>query len=131
MYESKPNWEGVTITGLEGGVGASKPNKVLGIGDCGAPPWTAPTGPADAGSGSLSSIWDWLMANPWAWVVIGIVVYAVATNGDGSENDSASPRRRRSNGRRRNVAQGFFDQTGFHPIRSSADYDPDRAGDDE
>jgi hypothetical protein len=122
VYESKPNWEGVTITGLEGGVGASKPNKVLGIGDCGAPPWTAPTGPADAGSGSLSSIWNWLMANPWAWVVIGIVVYAVATNDE-------SPRKR--NSPRRNVAQGFFDQTGFHPIRSSADYDPDRAGDDE
>jgi hypothetical protein len=25
---------------------------------------------------------------------------------------------------------GFVDATGFHPIRSSSDYDPDRAGDD-
>jgi len=30
----------------------------------------------------------------------------------------------------RNIAQGFYDATGFHPIRSSSDYDPDRAGDD-
>ena len=33
-------------------------------------------------------------------------------------------------GKRRNVAQGFYDQTGFHPIRKSKDYDPDRAGDE-
>lgn len=32
--------------------------------------------------------------------------------------------------RRRNIAQGYYDATGFHPIRSSSDYDPDRAGDD-
>lgn len=30
----------------------------------------------------------------------------------------------------KNVAAGFYDASGFHPIRSSADYDPDRAGDD-
>jgi hypothetical protein len=30
----------------------------------------------------------------------------------------------------KNIAAGFYDATGFHPIRSSADYDPDRAGDD-
>jgi hypothetical protein len=30
----------------------------------------------------------------------------------------------------KNIAAGFVDSTGFHPIRSSADYDPDRAGDD-
>lgn len=31
------------------------------------------------------------------------------------------------NGRkRRNVAQGYVDSTGFHPIRKSGDYDPDR-----
>jgi hypothetical protein len=29
----------------------------------------------------------------------------------------------------KNVAQGFYNATGFHPIRSSWDYDPDRAGD--
>jgi hypothetical protein len=132
MYESKPNWEGVTVTGLEG---TKKSNgKVLGIGDC-APPWSLPTGPADAGPGSLptggfdlSSIWTWLMANPWAWLVIGFIVYQVATSG--SDDSQAQPRRRNST-RRRNVAQGYYDQTGFHPIRSSPDYDPDRAGDDE
>lgn len=32
-------------------------------------------------------------------------------------------------GRVRNV-EGFYDATGFHPIRSASDYDPDRAGDD-
>lgn len=32
--------------------------------------------------------------------------------------------------RRRNVAQGYYDATGFHPIRSSWDYDPDCAGDE-
>ena len=29
----------------------------------------------------------------------------------------------------KNIAAGFYDSTGFHPVRSSADYDPDRAGD--
>jgi hypothetical protein len=29
----------------------------------------------------------------------------------------------------KNVAAGFYDSSGFHPIRSSSDYDPDRAGD--
>lgn len=33
-------------------------------------------------------------------------------------------------GKIRNIAQGFFDQYGFHPIRASADYDPDRLSDD-
>ncbi len=28
--------------------------------------------------------------------------------------------------RRRNISQGFVDATGFHPIRSAADYDPER-----
>lgn len=30
----------------------------------------------------------------------------------------------------KNIAAGFYNATGFHPIRSSADYDPDRAGDE-
>lgn len=30
----------------------------------------------------------------------------------------------------KNVAAGFYDATGFHPIRRSADYDSDRAGED-
>jgi len=30
----------------------------------------------------------------------------------------------------KNVERGFYDATGFHPIRSSRDYDPDRAGDE-
>ena len=29
-----------------------------------------------------------------------------------------------------NISQGFYDASGFHPIRSSSDYDPDRAGDE-
>lgn len=33
--------------------------------------------------------------------------------------------------RRRNVQQGFWDATGFHPIRASADYDSSRLFDDE
>jgi hypothetical protein len=40
-------------------------------------------------------------------------------------------RRKTKNGRRvKNVERGFYDATGFHPIRSSRDYDPDRAGDE-
>ncbi len=31
---------------------------------------------------------------------------------------------------RRNVQAGYTDAHGFHPLRGSADYDPDRAGDD-
>ncbi len=30
----------------------------------------------------------------------------------------------------KNVAAGWYNETGFHPIRRSPDYDPDRAGDD-
>ena len=33
-------------------------------------------------------------------------------------------------GKVRNIAQGFYDATGFHPIRASGDYDPDRLFDD-
>ena len=33
-------------------------------------------------------------------------------------------------GRVKNIAAGFVDTTGFHPIRSSPDYDPDRLFDD-
>ena len=29
----------------------------------------------------------------------------------------------------KNIAAGFYDSAGFHPVRSSSDYDPDRAGD--
>ena len=28
----------------------------------------------------------------------------------------------------RNISQGYMSPTGFHPIRSAADYDPSRAG---
>jgi hypothetical protein len=30
----------------------------------------------------------------------------------------------------KNVERGFYNSTGFHPLRSSKDYDPDRAGDE-
>ena len=33
-------------------------------------------------------------------------------------------------GKVRNIAQGFYDATGFHPIRSSGDYDSGRLFDD-
>ena len=33
--------------------------------------------------------------------------------------------------RRRNVQMGYYDATGFHPIRASADYDSSRLFDDE
>jgi hypothetical protein len=33
-------------------------------------------------------------------------------------------------GKVKNIAQGYYDATGFHPIRSSTDYDPDRLFDD-
>ena len=32
--------------------------------------------------------------------------------------------------KRKNIQAGYYDQHGFHPIRWSKDYDPDRAGDD-
>jgi hypothetical protein len=31
---------------------------------------------------------------------------------------------------KRNVERGFYNATGFHPLRRSRDYDPDRSGDD-
>ena len=33
-------------------------------------------------------------------------------------------------GKLQNIAQGYYDSTGFHPIRASADYDSDRLSDD-
>jgi hypothetical protein len=47
-------------------------------------------------------------------------------NGSGKTNVVFNGRR----GRRRNIQQGFWNATGFHPIRASKDYDPDRAGDE-
>ena len=47
-------------------------------------------------------------------------------NGSGKTNVVFNGRR----GRRRNIQQGFWNATGFHPIRASWDYDPDRAGDE-
>lgn len=35
-------------------------------------------------------------------------------------------RRYRSNPFRHNIKMGFYDATGFHPVRASSDYDPDR-----
>lgn len=35
-------------------------------------------------------------------------------------------RRYRANPFRRNIKMGFYDATGFHPVRASSDYDPDR-----
>lgn len=35
-------------------------------------------------------------------------------------------RRYRSNPFRHNIKMGFYDATGFHPVRKSSDYDPDR-----
>jgi hypothetical protein len=39
---------------------------------------------------------------------------------------ASNPRRRAR--RRKNVAEGFYNATGFHPIRASYDYSPGRAG---
>ncbi len=36
--------------------------------------------------------------------------------------------RRKTSKKRRNVSEGFYDSSGFHPIRSSSDYDPGIAG---
>jgi hypothetical protein len=44
-----------------------------------------------------------------------------------SPRAQATNRRRRNRSRRlRNIAEGYYDATGFHPIRASADYDPSR-----
>jgi hypothetical protein len=51
----------------------------------------------------------------------------VKFNNDGTVSLMAEPLANR----RRNIAQGFYDATGFHPIRASADYDPDRLFDPE
>lgn len=39
--------------------------------------------------------------------------------------------KKRRKGRSKNIAQGYHDATGFHPIRASHDYDPDRLFDSE
>jgi len=67
----------------------------------------------------------------WAWLGGGVLLAAALLGGKsgGAFGRKRNPRRK-ANPRRRNVQKGFYNQTGFHPLRSSRDYDPDRAGDD-
>jgi hypothetical protein len=59
-------------------------------------------------------------------------VNAAKVNRDGSVTLSIpdSVMRKANPKKRRNVAQGFMAGGVFHPIRSSYDYDPERANDD-
>lgn len=61
-----------------------------------------------------------------------IPAQAVRFNENGSVSmdvpGRAVNRGRRTNRRRRNIAAGFWDDSGFHPIRASYDYSPSRAG---
>lgn len=64
----------------------------------------------------------------WGWLAGGAAVAYVLMD-LGQKGHAGSKRlaaRYAQNPRRRNVAQGYYDGTGFHPIRSSFDYDPDR-----
>jgi len=64
----------------------------------------------------------------WGWLAGGAAVAYVLMD-LGQKGHAGSKRlaaRYAQNSRRRNVAQGYYDGTGFHPIRSSFDYDPDR-----
>lgn len=105
MYESKPNWEGVTVTGLEGIQKGATANKALGLGDAqvatGTPPWSAPTGP-NSGLFDLSGIFAWIQANPWI-LIVGIGIAWAMFSGSGSDNnpfkeyeDEPAPRRARA-----------------------------------
>lgn len=61
-----------------------------------------------------------------------IPAQAVRFNENGSVSmdvpGRAVNRGRRTNRRRRNIAAGFWDDSGFHPIRASFDYSRKRAG---
>lgn len=60
-----------------------------------------------------------------------IPVQAVRLNRNGTISlKVSSATARKLNPRKRNVEMGFYNATGFHPIRSSHDYDPDLASDD-
>lgn len=60
-----------------------------------------------------------------------IPVQAVRLNRNGTISIKvSSATARKLNPRKRNVEMGFYNATGFHPIRSSHDYDPDLASND-
>ena len=58
----------------------------------------------------------------------------VKKNKNGSVTMSPVQVLKKKNGKKarrvKNVERGFYNATGFHPLRSSKDYDPDRAGDE-
>ena len=90
MYDSKPNWEGTTIPGLEG-IQQRKANAqkaLAGLGDStGTAPWSSPTGPdASVPNIDLSSIISWIQANPWI-LIVGIGLAWAMFSGTGSGND--------------------------------------------
>lgn len=108
MYDSKPNWEGTTIPGLEG-IQQRKANAqraLAGLGDSnqpanGTPPWTTPTGPDTGGLFDLSGIIAWIQANPWI-IIVGIGIAWAMFSGSGSDKDpfkeyeyDDTPRRRK------------------------------------
>jgi hypothetical protein len=67
----------------------------------------------------------------WGWLAGGAAVAYVASDlfskGHAASKRYAA-RYAQNPHRHRNVAQGYYDGTGFHPIRKSSDYDPDRVG---
>lgn len=103
MYESKPNWEGVTVTGLEGIQKGGSSTKMLGLGDAqvatGTPPWSTPTGPDSGSMFDLSGIIAWIQANPWI-LIVGIGIAWAMFSGTGSDNnpfkeyDEPAPRKK-------------------------------------
>lgn len=61
----------------------------------------------------------------WGWLgLAGAGIYAV------SELSSGRSGGRKRNPRRRNesISEGYYNKTGFHPIRSADDYDPEAVG---
>lgn len=107
MYDSKPNWQGITIPGLEGIQKGGVTTNMLGLGDStqaatGTAPWSTPTGP-DTGMFDLSGIIAWIQANPWI-LIVGIGIAWAMFSGSGSDkdpfkeyeyDDKPTPRRKR------------------------------------
>lgn len=66
----------------------------------------------------------------WGWIAGGAAVAYVASDlfdkGKSASKRYAGRYAQNPPGRKRNVQQGYYDQTGFHPIRKSTDYNADR-----
>lgn len=90
MYDSKPNWQGVAIPGLEG----FKAQK--GIGECGTQQWTPPTGDTvSLESQGEQSLMQSLLSNKLIWALGIMLAISLFTGEESGPDEEDVPVRRR------------------------------------